>query len=64
MTNDLVKILQQAQQIVPEFLLTGGNGGFGADSSQNRSFGGSDIRSKQASSVPEAHGGGGDDEDW
>lgn len=58
--DDLVKILRQANQNVPDFLAAGGGGG-GGDFGERNNFGGRDVRN---SSAPAAHGGGGDDEAW
>lgn len=63
MVDDLVKILQQAKQKIPDFLAVGGAGGGNGSNGQNQ-FGGRDIRNNSSSAVPVAHGGGGDDEEW
>lgn len=54
---DLVRILEQAKQPVPDFLKTAGGGG---GDFNKRGFGGRDVR---RSNVPEAHGAD-EDEDW
>lgn len=54
---DLVRILKQAKQPVPEFLTNAGGGSGGYD---KKGFGGRDVRN---SNVPEAHGAD-EDEDW
>lgn len=62
LADELVKILKQAKQNVPDFLAVGGTGGGGGDY-QQKQFGGRDIRST-SSAAPAAHGGGGEDEEW
>lgn len=59
--NDLVNILKEAGQEIPEFLSGGGSGGGGGGASSN-AFGGTDFRKSAA--APAAHGGGADDEEW
>lgn len=49
---DLVRILEQAGQPVPDFLMNGGGGG-GGGGAQGSSFGGRDVRS--AANAPAAH---------
>lgn len=56
--DDLVRILTQANQEVPEFLKAGGGGG-GRSFQSDRTFGGRDVRKSDA---PAAHGD--DDEEW
>lgn len=59
---DLVRILKQAEQEVPDFLMSGGMGGGGAYNSSN--FGGRDVRkSNNQDSTPAAHGAD-EEEDW
>lgn len=57
---DLLRILKESKQTVPDFLSTFSGGGDG--SSGSNPFGGTDYRNKSA--PPPAHGGGGDDEEW
>lgn len=62
MAPDLVKIIKQANQEVPDFLSNYAGGAAGSADQ----FGGRDMRSTKqtTSSAPAAHGGGGDDEEW
>ncbi|XP_055295049.1 ATP-dependent RNA helicase vasa isoform X2 [Sitodiplosis mosellana] len=63
--SDLVRILKEANQEIPDFLANGGSGGGGGSGGNSRSnFGGTDFRNNGSSAAPAAHGGGGDDEEW